>query len=100
MTVFAIIAALVIEQWRPLGERRGVSAALNAWATYLERAFNGGERQHGVVAWLVAVLPPVGVAILLHALLAAGGWVFALALDVALLYLTLGFRQFSHYFTD
>lgn len=100
MSVFAIIAALVVEQWRPLGERKSVSAALAAWAAYLERAFNGGERQHGMVAWLVAVLPPVAAAILLHALLSAAGWVFALAFDIALLYLTLGFRQFSHYFTD
>ena len=100
MSVFAIIAALVVEQWRPLGERKSVSAALAAWAAYLERAFNGGERQHGMVAWLVAVLPPVAAAILLQALLSAAGWVFALAFDIALLYLTLGFRQFSHYFTD
>jgi adenosylcobinamide-phosphate synthase len=100
MNAIAIIAALTIEQWRPLGERRGVSAALAAWASYLERAFNGGERQHGITAWLVAVLPPVALVILLYALLSAAGWVFALALDVAVLYLTLGFRQFSHYFTD
>jgi adenosylcobinamide-phosphate synthase len=100
MNAIAIIAALAFEQWRPLGERKGVSAALAAWAAYLERAFNGGERQHGITAWLVAVLPPVALAILLHALLSAAGWVFALAFDVAVLYLTLGFRQFSHYFTD
>ena len=100
MNAIAIIAALTIEQWRPLGERKGVSAALAAWASYLERAFNGGERQHGITAWLVAVLPPVALVIVLHALLSAAGWVFALALDVAVLYLTLGFRQFSHYFTD
>jgi cobalamin biosynthesis protein CobD/CbiB len=100
MSVFAIIAALVIEQWRPLGDRKAVSATLAAWATYLERAFNGGERQHGRIAWLVAVLPPVLVAVALHALLSAGGWLFALAFDIAVLYLTLGFRQFSHYFTD
>jgi len=100
MNAIAIIAALTIEQWRPLGERKGVSAALAAWASYLERAFNGGERQHGITAWLVAVLPPVALVIVLQALLSAAGWVFALALDVAVLYLTLGFRQFSHYFTD
>jgi len=100
MNAIAIIAALTIEQWRPLGERKGVSAALAARAAYLERAFNGGERQHGITAWLVAVLPPVALVIVLHALLSAAGWVFALALDVAVLYLTLGFRQFSHYFTD
>jgi cobalamin biosynthesis protein CobD/CbiB len=100
MSVLAIVAALVIEQWRPLGDQKGVSSALAAWATYLERAFNGGERQHGVTAWLVAVLPPVTAAVVLHALLAAAGWPLALAFNIAVLYLTLGFRQFSHYFTD
>jgi adenosylcobinamide-phosphate synthase len=100
MSVLAIIAALVIEQWRPLGERQGVSATLAAWAGWLERSFNGGEHRHGVVAWLVAIAPPVAVAMLLHALLAAAGWPFALIFDIAVLYLTLGFRQFSHYFTD
>jgi adenosylcobinamide-phosphate synthase len=100
MSVFAIVAALVIEQWRPLGERRSVSATFNAWAASLERAFNGGERRHGMVAWLVAVLPPVVVAIVLHALLSAASGILALALDIAVLYLTLGFRQFSHSFTS
>jgi cobalamin biosynthesis protein CobD/CbiB len=100
MSVIAIIAALVIEQWRPLGERQGVQAALAAWAVWLERSFNGGERQHGITAWLVGVLPPVALAIVLYALLSAAGWPFALILDIAVLYLTLGFRQFSHYFTD
>jgi cobalamin biosynthesis protein CobD/CbiB len=100
MSVLAIIAALVIEQWRPLGERKSVSAALAAWSTWLERSFNGGDRQHGIVAWLVAVLPPVIVAVVVHELLEEAGWVFALAFHVAVLYLTLGFRQFSHYFTD
>jgi adenosylcobinamide-phosphate synthase len=100
MSVLGIIAALLIEQWRPLGERKGVSAVLAAWAGMLERAFDGGERRHGTVAWLVAVLPPVAAAIVLDALLGAAGWLLALAFEVAVLYLTLGFRQFSHYFTD
>jgi cobalamin biosynthesis protein CobD/CbiB len=100
MNVVAILAALVIEQWRPLGETKSVAAALAAWATYLERAFNGGAREHGVTAWMVAVLPPVAVAVLLYALAAAAGWLAALACDIAVLYLTLGFRQFSHHFTD
>ncbi|HEV2431053.1 MAG TPA: CobD/CbiB family protein [Burkholderiales bacterium] len=100
MSVLAIIAALVIEQWRPLGERQGVQAALAAWALWLERSFNGGERQHGVTAWLVGILPPVAAALVLHVLLSAAGWPFALIFDIAVLYLTLGFRQFSHYFTD
>src|SRR2546425_8117522 len=100
MSVLAIIAALVIEQWRPLGERKAVQGTLAAWAAWLEQSFNGGERRHGMVAWLVAVLPPVLLAFALHAVLYSVHPLLALAFNVAVLYLTLGFRQFSHYFTD
>ena len=100
MSVIAIIAALVIEQWQPLGERKGVQATLSAWAGWLEQSFNGGERRHGVVAWMVGVLPAVVVTAGLHFLLYAASPLLALLFNVAMLYLTLGFRQFSHYFTD
>jgi cobalamin biosynthesis protein CobD/CbiB len=100
MGVVAIVAALVIEQWRPLGAWKNVHTALAAWGAGLERAFNGGERRHGLVAWLVAVAPTAAAAGVQHALLAGASPLLALAFDVAVLYLTLGFRQFSHYFTD
>ncbi len=100
MSVLAIIAALIIEQWRPLGERKALQGTLAAWAGWLEQSFNGGERRHGVVAWMVAVLPPVVLAALLHAVLYSVHGLLALAFNVAVLYLTLGFRQFSHNFTD
>jgi cobalamin biosynthesis protein CobD/CbiB len=100
VSVLAIIAALVIEQWRPLGERKGVQSALAAWAAWLEHAFNGGERRQGTVAWLAAVLPAVLAVAAAHFLLAEVHFLVAAAFNVAVLYLTLGFRQFSHYFTD
>src|SRR2546421_1961631 len=100
MSVLAIIAALAIEQWRPLGERKNVLGALTAWAGWLEQSFNGGERRHGVLAWLVAVLPAVVAALALHVALRAASPLLALVFNIAVLYLTLGFRQFSHYFTD
>jgi adenosylcobinamide-phosphate synthase len=100
MSVLAIIAALVIEQWRPLGDRKAVQGSLAGWAAWLEQTFNGGEGKHGAIAWLVAVLPPVLLALVLHALLLSVSPFLALAFNIAVLYLTLGFRQFSHYFTD
>lgn len=100
MSVLAIIAALVIEQWRPLGERRELHRMLGAAAQWLEQSFNGGERRHGVVAWLVAVLPITVAAALVHAGLRMLSPILALLFDIAVLYLTLGFRQFSHYFTE
>ena len=99
MSVISIILALLLEQWRPLAERRSVAAALGGFAGWLETTFNGGERQHGAVAWLAAALPAVLLAVALSELARAASFFLALALNVAVLYLTLGFRQFSHHFT-
>jgi adenosylcobinamide-phosphate synthase len=100
MSLLAIVSALVIEQWRPLGDRRYVQGTLAAAAQWLEQSFNGGERRQGIVAWLVAVVPAVLAVALLHAALRSVSPLLALVFNVAVLYLTLGFRQFSHYFTD
>jgi len=41
--IIAIVAALLLEQWRPLGNRKAVAAALAGWADWLENLFNAGE---------------------------------------------------------
>ena len=99
MGVIAIIAALVLEQWRPLGDRKMVFASLSGWADWLERSFNAGESRHGAIAWSIAALAPVVAAAALYAALYWISPLAALLLNVACLYLTLGFRQFSHSFT-
>jgi adenosylcobinamide-phosphate synthase len=99
MGVIAIIAALVLEQWRPLGDRKAVFAALASWADWLERSFNAGQARHGLIAWLIAVLVPFAAAALLFAALYWVSPFAALLLNVVALYFTLGFRQFSHSFT-
>src|SRR6185503_1848342 len=55
--------------------------------------------RHGTIAWLIAVLVPVALAAALYAALAWVSPFAALLVNVGALYLTLGFRQFSHYFT-
>jgi adenosylcobinamide-phosphate synthase len=97
--ITAIVAALLLEQWRPLGNRKAVAAALSAWADWLEHSFNAGEARHGTIAWSIAALVPVAAAGALYAALLWVNPFAALLLNVACLYLTLGFRQFSHYFT-
>jgi adenosylcobinamide-phosphate synthase len=96
----AIIAALLLEQWRPLGEQSAVQRALFAWAAWLEQTFNGGDRRHGIIAWIVGVGLPVAAGLGLHLVLYAAHPLLALLFNVAVLYVTLGFRQFSHHFTD
>lgn len=85
---------------RPLRLGNPVHAAFDRYADALERQFNAGEEQHGVIAWCLAVLPLAIVAgVVSHALYAftpIASWIW----NIAVLYLTMGFRQFSHYFTD
>ena len=99
MSVLAIIAALLLEQWRPLADRKAYFGFLARYAGWLEERFNAGEARHGTVAWMVAVAPVVLGALVLHVVLHRVHPLLALAFNVGALYLTLGFRQFSHFFT-
>src|SRR5690606_36931752 len=100
MSFFAILFALLIEQARPLARSNPIHAGLRAWALSVSRNFDAGKPHHGWVAWSLAVLVPSAVTLAIHWLLLWGlGWPFAVLWSVAVLYITLGFRQFSHHFT-
>lgn len=92
--------AFLLEQFRPLNFGRWVRTPLTALARYLEGRFNDGDAQHGMIAWMLALVPTTllvaSVYHLLHYINPALSFVFT----VAVLYLTTGFRQSSHYFTD
>lgn len=101
MSFFAILLALLIEQARPLGRSNPIHAGLRAWARTASRNFDAGKPQHGWITWGLAVLFPALVALAIHWLLwVFVGWPAAMLWNVAVLYVTLGFRQFSHHFTD
>lgn len=99
MNFVAIVAALGLEQWRAFQWRGALQRGFVRYAHALERRFNGGTAQQGVIAAALALLPPV--------LIGAGAyWVFesvqpllGLLWDVVILYLLLGFRHFSHAFS-
>ncbi|MCC6472808.1 MAG: CobD/CbiB family protein [Burkholderiales bacterium] len=99
MGLTSVIIALLLEQWRPLADRRELFAALSRYCEFLERQLNAGERHQGTVAWMVGVLPPVAIAWLVWFLLLQASPLLALAFNVGALYLTLGFRQSGHHFT-
>lgn len=100
MGFLALILTLALEQLRPLPARSLLSAAAEAVADGAEAQLNAGRRRHGLFAWMLVV---PGLALLCGALylLASQVSVFAaLAVNVVVLYLTLGFRQFSHPITE
>ena len=100
MTLFALIAALLIEQARPLASGNRVHAGFRRYVTWLERQLNAAQHRHGAIAWCAAVLPGVIVAACVYAYLHSMSVLLAWAWNVGLLYLTLGFRQFSHAYTS
>jgi adenosylcobinamide-phosphate synthase len=73
---------------------------LVSWVRWTGRNFDAGEKHHVRVVWCVSVLLPVVAAGTIYVLIKQYSLLLALAFDVLVLYLTLGFRQFSHYFTD
>jgi adenosylcobinamide-phosphate synthase len=101
MSFFAILFALLIEQVRPLGRLNAIHAGLRGWARWVSRNFDAGKQHHGWIAWALAVGVPAAVALAVHWLLTFFfGWPLAVLWNIAVLYATLGFRQFSHHFTD
>jgi adenosylcobinamide-phosphate synthase len=100
MSFFAVLFALLLEQLKPLPRDNWVHDRLVAWVSWVGRNFDAGRARHAWVVWGVSVLAPALVVVVAYHLLARGSSLLGLALDVAVLYVTLGFRQFSHYVTD
>ncbi len=100
MSLLSLIAVFLIEQLQPLDYRRIVAEPLAAWADFVESQFNAGAYRHGVLAWCLAVFLPVVLVGVVYGGLYALNPVFALLMNVGVLYLTMGFRQFSHHYTE
>jgi adenosylcobinamide-phosphate synthase len=100
MSFFAVLFALLIEQLKPLPRDNWVHETMKSWVRWTGRNFDAGEKHHTRVVWAVSVLGPAVLAGGIYLLIRHYSLLLALAFDVLVLYLTLGFRQFSHYYTD
>jgi len=100
MSFFAVLFALLIEQLKPLPRRNPVHDSLTSWMRWTGRNFDAGRDHHAWVVWGVTTLAPALAAWGIYLVFAHLSLPLALAWNVAVLYVTLGFRQFSHHFTD
>jgi adenosylcobinamide-phosphate synthase len=102
MTFFSILCALIIEQLKPLRADNQVYGGIKRLAMRIEASFNAGEARNGRMGWFLMMLVlVVPVALVYWVLQYYFGLVFlAFAWNVAIVYLTLGFRHYSHYFTS
>jgi adenosylcobinamide-phosphate synthase len=91
----------MLEQVRPLSEHNGAHDLARLWVRWVRQALDTGRVHHSALIWGLAVgVPVVGVLLVHWVLMAWLGWPLAMAWSVAVLYVTLGFRQFSHHFTE
>jgi len=101
MSFISVLLALLLEQARPLGQGNRIHAAMRSWVRWSARSFDAGKSLHGWLAWVFAVgLPTLATLALYWWLEVTFGWPVAVAWSVAVLYATLGFRQFSFHYTE
>lgn len=100
MTLFSLIIALLLEQVRPLPVQQFVLNPLRSLSGALVQRFNDGQAKHGKVAWVLIVLLTTLATAVVHFLLWHLQPVLAFVFNVLILYLTMGFRHESHFFTD
>jgi len=101
MSFLSLLLALLIEQARPLVRGNWVHRSVRAWITWISQTLDAGHGRLAWTTWSLAVGVPAFMAMLLHwVLMWLFGWPLAMVWSVVVLYVTLGFRQFSHHFTD
>ena len=100
MKFLSLLAALLLEQARPLRVGNPVYTAFERYAAWLETKLNAGQYYHGVLAWALAVLPIVVMTLAVYYALYAVSPILAWVWNMAVLYFTMGFRQYSHYFRE
>ncbi len=111
MIFFSVLIALITEQMRALPLNNPVTLLLQRHIAAVERFFtstvsvdihaDGSAKWtwQSVLAWLAIVLPWVVGVSFLYMVLHHSHFILAFAWSTAVVYFTLGFRQFSHPFT-
>lgn len=100
MKFLALAVTLLLEQVRPFNEGDRLYRLLDQYTAAIERHFNAGEYRHGLMAWLVIVVSIVAVTALVFQALYSITALFGLIWSVAVLYVTMSFRQFNLHFTE
>ena len=100
MSFLALLIAFLVEQLRPLPRANPVHEGLRRLADWATLNIDASNRLNAILAWALVVLLPTFVVWAVAVLLGALHPIFELIFHVAVLWFTLGFRQFSHHFTE
>lgn len=93
MSFWGVLLALLWDQVSPLFRPAQMERLFGRYTDWLWNRVNAGTRAHGLLAWVVAVLPVALLAAMLAAVLTDLAWLLGLAWSALVLYRCLGMRQ-------
>jgi adenosylcobinamide-phosphate synthase len=98
LKVLALISALLLTYYRPMIEQNWLQSIFSPYANFLDKTFNGGTQQHGVIAWCMGVLLPVSVVSISYILtLVFVGYFAGFLISLVVLYFVLRFSYFGQH---
>src|SRR5690242_10750528 len=93
MAFLLVLAALTLDQLRPIFHPTVFELWFAHYANRLARDLNAGQPAHGTIAWFLAIAPWVFGVVAIHFALAALSPVLGWLWDIAVLYANLNFKQ-------
>ena len=95
MSFFVLLAALLLNHYRPLARVDLPQRLFAPYAALLERNFNDGQARHGTIATLLALLPAVLAIALVYLALDQINPLLSMLFAIGVLYVTPRYAQFS-----
>ena len=100
MTFLSILCALLIEQLKPLRADNPIYGGIKTLASRMELWFNAGHAHQGKLGWFLVIGALMLPTALIYWLALRISPFAALAWNILIVYLTLGFRHYSHYYSS
>ena len=100
MTFISVLLALMLEQYRPVGNNYWVQRLMRYWIDRVPNYCDTGEQTSAKVAITVLLVPPVLLVVMVHLWLIYQLPILALVWNVFIVYSLMGFRQFSYHYRN
>jgi len=100
MAFFSILCALLIDQFKPLSPNNPVYAAVRVLADRVERWCNAGHANHGRIGWSLMMGILIVPTIVVYLLCMSISPIAVFLWNTLIVYLTLGFQNYSRAFTS
>lgn len=99
MSIVCVLAALVLDQLRPLPQPSLPELWFGRYANRLAHDLNAGQAVHGTIGWILGVVPWVAAALIVHYVLKAALPLLAWVWDAVVLFACIHLRHITQDYT-